>query len=750
MKTIQQILLVLGIFLTSISLACLLYIPLVFASSSQANVISCTRDGTNHNDFSELGTDPYNNQSANSIPVVFVHGWTGGPMEKTAALLKKQLGSNINPFLFDYHQWSLFWASDPNIAPCLADYINKVYQVYQSKGGQGHIIVIAHSMGGLALRYASDEKLVQNPIKNGVISNVITLDTPYLGSPWGGSNWAYLLSWFNHFFGEKLSKNNSPLNAGDCLIQHQGAQSLSTKDCDGDPPYLPQGIQLSEFAGNITIHRSLFGVTLYTIPLNSDGIVTVPSSQGYVTSGPNDQATPGQVIIQSYTEDCSIDTGTVIQEALKLRSLDTLSADVINSLILFDYPTLQDLQNDNLSTLPVRTYSLAAAMAGSCSHTNIYSNPDVINHMASIIQGVLTKTSPQVRLAYGTNNGLYVQLGSGVPKQIQNNNGDFNPDSAQSVWSNDGRYVVFVLEGLKDYTQNEFVIYDTSTGNTHSVQVNNVDSPYPSGIIPFSSSSGFAFEKMFPSGGEIDSISPEGSINKLFDLPKGGWSLLTVQPNYAIIAGQGSDSSSEEILRVDNSGTSTLDADVSDPQIAPAMVDQGVITKDGSLAYTIVTGAGSGHSSILNLRKISNWSNEPSITLPGANCDGLLGIQSLSDGSLVEFLSQAVDTECNEYSSTSEIHSNQIQVWLYKNNQGKMIGTLNPPSGQVAGLSLFYGISNQNNSLQVSESHTNNNSSQSNSGQHENQGSSLCPFPTPGGNQISTSVYWILCGVNSM
>ncbi len=281
------------------------------ATVQSNNGASCPRDGTYHANFQGLGTDPSNNQTPFSRPVIFLHGWTGGPMTKTANAISQQFpNQQINPFIFDYSKWSSYWALNPNIAACLADYVNAVSDKYQKQGGDGKVIIVAHSMGGLAIRYATKGDYVRNPIQAWRIPYIITLDTPYLGSPWGSNALARM---------KELLHGNylpSPLgqDGGRCLAPHQYTAPLP-QGCSDLPPWLPRGIQLTEVAGDINIDRSLFGHTLYTVPLNSDGIVTMPSQHGYLSSGPSVQAPLGDVIVHSTTDSCHIDTGIITKVA---------------------------------------------------------------------------------------------------------------------------------------------------------------------------------------------------------------------------------------------------------------------------------------------------------------------------------------------------------------------------------------------------------------------------------------------------
>ena len=127
-------------------------------------------------------------------PVILVHGWTGSPMQDTRALLEKAPGHGGRQFLlFDYSRASTSWPDSPAISRCLATYIKDVSNKSKARGGDGIVYFVAHSMGGLAIRFAlsptyGDPSLVDR------IGGVVTIDTPYTGSMWGNKFLSWALS----------------------------------------------------------------------------------------------------------------------------------------------------------------------------------------------------------------------------------------------------------------------------------------------------------------------------------------------------------------------------------------------------------------------------------------------------------------------------------------------------------------------------------------------------------------------------
>ena len=66
-------------------------------------------------------------------------------------------------FLFDDKRYNTVWASDASIAACLADYIRQVSDLHRERGGNGRVFLVAHSMGGLAVRFALESGTAGSP-----------------------------------------------------------------------------------------------------------------------------------------------------------------------------------------------------------------------------------------------------------------------------------------------------------------------------------------------------------------------------------------------------------------------------------------------------------------------------------------------------------------------------------------------------------------------------------------------------------
>jgi Putative serine esterase (DUF676) len=335
-------------------------------------------------------TPPADGQSAAARPVILVHGWTGEPLTGTAAALQATLGASISTFTFSYSKWAADWPTNANIAPCLAQYVAQVSSAYASAGGDGRVILAAHSMGGLAIRYASSPQYAANPITAAEAPLVITLDTPYLGSPWGGTPAPEAKELLGAVQGKSVP-NPFGTDGGLCLQPHDNGQQLPAQ-CGGLPPWLPGGTVLDELGGDITIDRTLLGVHLYNINTVSDGIVNTGSSTGYRTSGPGgaapvvSAATTGTTLHSQYVG-CTVTTGQID------NALNAIDGEISSLGLplegLSDYAVLQQLQNGQ-DTPAVMAYSAAALGTAGCSHINVTSDADAIAVVDADIRSYLT------------------------------------------------------------------------------------------------------------------------------------------------------------------------------------------------------------------------------------------------------------------------------------------------------------------------------------------------------------------------
>ncbi|ADI06220.1 hypothetical protein SBI_03099 [Streptomyces bingchenggensis BCW-1] len=163
----------------ALSATLMLLLTLLGAVPTAAAQRSCVGGG--------LQQVPEKETIANSMPVLFVHGinagadtWDG-PGADEEKWFPRQVANlhNITAWTFDYTPAQPAWVTDPRIGPALRTAIDCLADA------SGHkVMVVAHSMGGLATQYAvslpsrtSDGKAWQK------VAEVITIGTPFRGTP---------------------------------------------------------------------------------------------------------------------------------------------------------------------------------------------------------------------------------------------------------------------------------------------------------------------------------------------------------------------------------------------------------------------------------------------------------------------------------------------------------------------------------------------------------------------------------------
>lgn len=265
---------------------------------------------------SESASTPLADFSADAQPVVLVPGWNGSG-DDMAPVADALADLPVSTFLFDYYDHREDWAADRAVSGCLAEYVDAVSAGHVDAGGDGKVIVVGHSTGGLATRFASDSAYATDPIDD-VLGGVVTIATPHLGSPFGDTDLAMTA-------GEVLGDDpDDPLfipppgsDAAVCLAEHSPPDNALPDGCDV-APYLPADTPLSQPGGSVYVRRTLLGVPLYTIPLAGDGVVPLKSSHGYADSGPGGRApqrSPGSPPIEQPTVSCEVDLDQVAEVA---------------------------------------------------------------------------------------------------------------------------------------------------------------------------------------------------------------------------------------------------------------------------------------------------------------------------------------------------------------------------------------------------------------------------------------------------
>jgi len=422
--------------------------PVRPSASAAVDTKSCQRA-----DFG-TSTAPSKNQSASRRPVVFVHGWTGAPMSRTADELARRLGGDISTFVFDYRPWSSYWAANDHIAPCLANYLREVSAAYHDVGGDGRVALVAHSMGGLAIRYAMSSASVDHAVTRSQVGWVITVSTPHLGSPFGGLGAAQGVEVLKRVWSEEASNglpNPFGVDGGRCLGLHDKGSGLPAS-CNGLPPWLAGGTTLYQVASAVTVRRTFLGVHLYDVPLSSDGVVDVPSARGYLSSGPGGTApavsspTVGTTTHTQYV-DCTITFDQLLSAAGSLSGV-LGSALGVSAQLLGDYDALKRLQAGSHDPVTL-AYDAAALAVASCSHIRVMTYPDTLDLLQQDLRDIVASAPAAVNLkvpantcghpGYGWDHAVPIQLhnGAGVARNADGSFAGASIDQAKAIGYDD-------------------------------------------------------------------------------------------------------------------------------------------------------------------------------------------------------------------------------------------------------------------------------------------------------------------------
>jgi pimeloyl-ACP methyl ester carboxylesterase len=116
-----------------------------------------------------------------TVPVVFVHGWRKNAHDWDAAA-KQVLSPSVTPIQFDYEKQHTNWVTDSHIGPALARLILCLGRNSELSNGPGKVVLVGHSMGGLAIRCALQVSCSQVIGVADYVAQVITIGTPTHGS----------------------------------------------------------------------------------------------------------------------------------------------------------------------------------------------------------------------------------------------------------------------------------------------------------------------------------------------------------------------------------------------------------------------------------------------------------------------------------------------------------------------------------------------------------------------------------------
>jgi pimeloyl-ACP methyl ester carboxylesterase len=223
---------------------------------------------------------PTKDQIKARTPVILVHGWMpgspkdwGSDSDTASMFFRIDMTHGTWVSAFDYKPTNTEWASNPSNGPALAAYIRAVAQASKDGGGNGKVIIVAHSMGGLLARYAASMTIGDHRVADD-IGMVITLGTPNTGSFWSdaGESARSILCWEQTYNSQHVQLPSDFCQDWTALA---GMSALGPKI--GQLPELPSEIPLYSIAGNEIIHLRL-GLSVVDIPLGGDGVVSLSSA----------------------------------------------------------------------------------------------------------------------------------------------------------------------------------------------------------------------------------------------------------------------------------------------------------------------------------------------------------------------------------------------------------------------------------------------------------------------------------------
>jgi pimeloyl-ACP methyl ester carboxylesterase len=232
---------------------------------------------------------------AGSVPVVFIHGITSSPGMWDPSSPSSIAGqaariTGISAWTFGYAQESLDWVTDSAIGPSFASSL----ACLSSASGQ-KVIVVAHSMGGLATQYA----LAQHDPHGGTIADHVA-ELITLGTPYDGSLLLTVMQLLRQ--GEKTTQPVLYIAAAEAIMSACAGKSsgfcgllnvmphpvgmaleVGSAALRQLPPW-PPGLPVLDTAGDMNIH---FGIGSRGPQVDlGDGPVTLGSATGHDTAGP--------------------------------------------------------------------------------------------------------------------------------------------------------------------------------------------------------------------------------------------------------------------------------------------------------------------------------------------------------------------------------------------------------------------------------------------------------------------------------
>ncbi|HVB72446.1 MAG TPA: alpha/beta fold hydrolase [Ktedonobacteraceae bacterium] len=215
------------------------------------------------------------------IPVILVHGLASSPtvwgsednLSSMVHALNELSGIYVDLPAFDYSQINKGWVDNPAIGPKLAQRIACLALSSRQAGGLGKVVIVAHSMGGLAARYAGAQTVNGRKVAEDM-GLVVTIGTPNLGSGWANL-FGVILSSLCHPVTDK--ENQVTVSNGTVCAYLDALNGLQDRSQEIEElPKLPSDVPVLAIAGDVTLTVPLFHIQLKDV--KSDVIVSEKSA----------------------------------------------------------------------------------------------------------------------------------------------------------------------------------------------------------------------------------------------------------------------------------------------------------------------------------------------------------------------------------------------------------------------------------------------------------------------------------------
>ncbi len=276
------------------------------------------------NDGSALTHVPL--QDGSFVPVVLVHGWRGsvGTWDLHMDLSENATAEpgtshrsfvgnlqdvpGVSVFTFDYEGANTSWVTDPAIGPTLAAHIACLHDAFDQD-----VIVIAHSMGGLATRQAFAEA----PETAEMVSQVITYGTPNTGSDLGAAGVTTALALLAVNAAPDPDRTIRDLTGDAAVDLATGSQALA------ELPEWPEGLAVHALYGDTRIETHSLGLFAGAHP---DGATVAMGDMIVPTSSATAEASTTDGVTCEYSYSLTRRAGEVVEELFQVLGTDRTRA----------------------------------------------------------------------------------------------------------------------------------------------------------------------------------------------------------------------------------------------------------------------------------------------------------------------------------------------------------------------------------------------------------------------------------------